>query len=137
MEPTSEKRVITVVAAVVRRGDQYLIARRAPEQKLAGLWEFPGGKAHATESPQSALRRELREELDVPARVGRRLGTVEQDEGSRMLRITFYAVDMPDQPLLLRDHDATAWATPAELLTYDLAPADRTFIESLAAGPAP
>ena len=61
---------VEVVAAVVQRDGRYLITRRLEGTHLAGLWELPGGKILPAEEAESALRRELREELGVEASVG-------------------------------------------------------------------
>ncbi|KAB7647821.1 8-oxo-dGTP diphosphatase MutT [Polymorphobacter fuscus] len=59
-------KVVTVVAAaIIDAEDQILVTQRAPGAALAGLWEFPGGKIEPGETPEAALVRELREELDI------------------------------------------------------------------------
>jgi 8-oxo-dGTP diphosphatase len=57
--------LVLVVAAVVVRGGNVLLSRRPPGKHLAGLWEFPGGKVEEGETPESALAREVREELGL------------------------------------------------------------------------
>lgn len=54
-----------VAAAIAIRGNRVLVTRRAPGQKLAGVWEFPGGKLEAGETPQTCIVRELFEELSI------------------------------------------------------------------------
>jgi len=56
---------IHVVIGVITQNDQLLISQRLPHQVKGGLWEFPGGKVEANEQPWQALKRELREELDI------------------------------------------------------------------------
>lgn len=67
MPPTSPVRPILLVAAValVDRDNRVLIARRPEGKSMAGLWEFPGGKVEANETPEAALVRELKEELGI------------------------------------------------------------------------
>ena len=60
-----------VMAAVVCREGKIMICQRGPGRRLAGVWEFPGGKLEEGETPEQGLARELREELDLPVRVGR------------------------------------------------------------------
>ena len=64
--PAGTKRVVLVAAvAMVDADGRVLLAQRPPGKPLAGLWEFPGGKVHADETPEAALVRELKEELDI------------------------------------------------------------------------
>jgi len=60
----------TVTCAIIEKEDKILIARRTADQKLAGKWEFPGGKVEAGESPEECLKRELEEEFGIQAEVG-------------------------------------------------------------------
>ena len=64
------KRRVLVVAALIERGGEVLVARRKEKGERAGLWEFPGGKVEAGEGERAALARELREELGVRVQVG-------------------------------------------------------------------
>ncbi len=60
----------TVTCAIIEKERKILIARRAEVQKLAGKWEFPGGKVEVGESPEECLKRELEEEFGIQAEVG-------------------------------------------------------------------
>ena len=60
MEPEGR---VAVIAAVIQRGDKYLLGQRPESKRHGGLWEFPGGKVHDGESRLEAIRRELAEEL--------------------------------------------------------------------------
>ncbi len=62
--------MITVTCAICEKDKKILIARRAADQKLAGKWEFPGGKVEDGESPEECLKRELEEEFGIQAEVG-------------------------------------------------------------------
>lgn len=62
---TGKKTVLVVASALVDVDGRVLIAKRPPGRSLAGLWEFPGGKVEAGETPEEALIRELREELGI------------------------------------------------------------------------
>ena len=61
---------IAVVAAVIEENDRFLVTRRPAGTHLEGMWEFPGGKIDRDEAHDAALRREIREELDVDVDVG-------------------------------------------------------------------
>jgi 8-oxo-dGTP diphosphatase len=59
--PQEERDLVRVLAAVVRRGDRYLVARRPAHKRHGGMWEFPGGKVEDGESTDQALQREVEE----------------------------------------------------------------------------
>lgn len=118
---------VRVLAAVITRGDRYLVCRRPVHKRHGGLWEFPGGKLEPGENDAGAAARELREELGVGvSAVGAEAFAV-HDEGSPFL-IAFVPVRIDGEPACL-EHSALAWATAAELLGYALAPSDRRFVE--------
>jgi 8-oxo-dGTP diphosphatase len=118
--------VVPVIAAVVEREGRYLVARRPPEKRHGGMWEFPGGKVREGEGLLDAVARELGEELGVGVR---RLGKERfraRDPGSAFL-ILFVEVELRGEPRPL-EHTALRWAVPAELARLDLAPSDRRFV---------
>lgn len=123
---------IRVLAAVVTRGDRYLVCRRPAHKRHGGLWEFPGGKLEAGESLLDAAVRELAEELGV--RVVRIEAPVFEggDPGSHYI-IEFVATEIDGEPECL-EHEAIAWATLDELADFELAPTDRRFVEFVRAG---
>lgn len=122
---------IRVIAAVIARGDRLLVCQRPPHKRHGGLWEFPGGKCDPGESDADAADRELREELGVAAlSVGGELVAF-RDPGSPFL-IAFVPVTIEGEPVC-HEHTALAWGTPAELVTFDLAPSDRRFVDTLLA----
>ena len=65
LQDTAKPMVLVAAAALVDRGNRVLIAQRPEGKPMAGLWEFPGGKVHAGETPEQALVRELEEELSI------------------------------------------------------------------------
>jgi mutator protein MutT len=84
------ERVVEVVAAVIERAGRILIARRRAGGHLGGRWEFPGGKRQAGETPEAALVREIREELDVAVTVGELLDDVEWTYPEKTVRLLFF-----------------------------------------------
>ena len=117
-----------VGAALVRDG-RVLASRRTEPPALAGLWEFPGGKVEAGESDHEALVRELREELQVEARVGARLGGDVLIGSTAVLRV-YLAALITGEPALV-DHDAHRWLTADELLSVDWIPIDLPLVQLL------
>ena len=126
---------IRVLAAVIRRNGRVLICKRPSHKRHADLWEFPGGKVEAGETDLEAARRELDEELALRVTaVGRPEFTV-ADPGSEFI-IEFLPVEADGEPQCL-EHSALVWAVDGELLTYDLAPSDRRYVEHHLAAVAP
>lgn len=114
----------TVTAAIIIQGNRVLLTRRGPTEKLAGLWEFPGGKVEDGESLAECLQRELHEELGVLAEIGEVMAESEYhyDHGSILL-IGLYASLLSNQ-LKLTVHDEAEWVPISDILAYQLAPAD-------------
>jgi len=121
--------VQTVVAAVIQRGDRFLICRRPEGKNHGGLWEFPGGKIDPGESLEEAVRRELEEELAVKTSfVGNAMFSVTDEKSG--YKIVFTPADIVGDPQPL-EHSELAWVLPHELPAYPLAPSDREFTTHL------
>jgi 8-oxo-dGTP diphosphatase len=126
----SAPRVVT--AAIARRDGLVLIARRGPRQKLAGLWEFPGGKLEGGETPEHCLARELREEFGIEVVVEKFFMNSVYRYGHGSIDLHAYFVHWPDQPHELHVHDEIRWVESAQLLDHALAPADIPIAAALA-----
>lgn len=121
--------LIYVVAAVIQRGDTYLICRRPNEKRHGGLWEFPGGKFDREETTFEAVARELREELGVTTlSVGSLLYSV-HDPASPFV-IQFYPVQIGGEPQAL-EHSELAWLSAEQMRTRELAPSDLAFVNAV------
>jgi len=126
-------RHLRVAAAVVWRGERVLMTRRPPGGPLGLLWEFPGGKLEAGESPEQALRRELREELGVNA-VPRRVVAVESHVYGHGLSIELHFVVCELDSFTFAPSDEVhevRWVRPAEVDPADVLEADRGFLSRL------
>jgi A/G-specific adenine glycosylase len=123
-----------IAAAVIRRGNKVLIARRRQDRMLGGLWEFPGGKRHPGETLAETARRELIEETGLEISVGALL--CETRHAYTHFSITLYAFDC--RPIRGRarplDADELRWVPVERLRDYPFPAADREIIDLLTAG---
>ena len=126
------ERVIEVVAGVIidKRG-RILLSRRTPNRDMPGLWEFPGGKREAGETPEAALARELDEELGIRVTVGAPLITVPQQYPSKRLRLDVRHVVHWDGVPRGREGQALAWVAADKLGRYSMPPADLPVVAAL------
>jgi len=131
-----------------------LAARRTGPPALAGLWEFPGGKVERGETPERALRRELREEIGIEVDLGEEIpGPDEGDdfgcdtpvwmlrpgdvEGERLVLRIWWATVAPGvdgvipEPRALEDHDEVRWLEPGAWRDVAWLPADKRIVEAL------
>lgn len=115
---------ITVVAAVVIRGGTVLAAQRGPSMSLAGLWELPGGKVEPGELPESALVREIWEELLCTVSVGERVMTTTHEYEFGVVTLTTYYSTILDGDPHRTEHADLRWVPLTELRSLDWAPAD-------------
>lgn len=133
-DSTSTKQLVLVAAAaLIDSAGRVLISQRPEGKSLAGLWEFPGGKFEAGETPEEALVRELDEELGIAAQVG------------ALRPLTFSSFSYPDFHLFMpvfacwhwvgtvepKEGQALAWVDPVALVDYPMPPADEPLQESL------
>jgi 8-oxo-dGTP diphosphatase len=125
--------LLVVACALVDATGRVLLARRPEGKKLAGLWEFPGGKMNPGEAPEAALVRELNEELGIgvdPAHVAPFSFASHAYDGFHLLMPLYLCRRWSGQPTA-REGQALAWVAPDRLVEYPMPPADRPFIPML------
>ena len=119
---------IEVVAAIIRQGDKIFATQRGYGE-WKDLWEFPGGKMEVGETPEEALRREIREELSTEISVDEFLCTVEHDYPTFHLTMHCYLCSLLTKTLHLNEHEAAQWLAKDKLESVEWLPADRKIIE--------
>ena len=123
-------KTIHVVAAVICDGDRYFATQRGYGD-WKDYWEFPGGKVEPGETPEEALRREIREEFDTEIAVGDRITTVEYDYPAFHLSMECFYARVKEGELTLKEHEDAKWLHKDELASVGWLPADRTVVEML------
>ena len=124
-------RPVRVACALIERERRVLVAKRPPGKDLAGMWEFPGGKADAGETMEECLVREIREELGCTIEIVDALTPVlhePDDTAGSIDLIPFRCRLLHGEPSPL-EHSAIEWVSGEKLEKMDLAPADRPVLE--------
>ncbi len=129
-------KTIRVVAAIIKaaneNGENIIFATQRGYGEFKDGWEFPGGKIEEGETPQEALKREIREELDTEITVGELIDTIEYDYPTFHLSMNCFWCEILSGDLVLKEHEAAKWLTKNELSSVDWLPADITLIEKIA-----
>ena len=123
-------RNIKVAAAIIEK-DGKIFATQRGYGNYKDWWEFPGGKIEAGESPQEALRREIREELDTEIAVGQLLTSVEYDYPEFHMSMDCFICTIVSGQLTLLEHEAAKWLGAGELWQVRWLPSDIKVIEEL------
>ncbi len=125
----AERRIIEVVGAIIRDGDQYLVGQRAANKSQGGLWEFMGGKIEPGETPEQALARECREELALEIENEHIIDSVVHEYPEKTIRLTLISCSPKSGSIpKALEHQQIRWVTRAEMDAMDFAPADRELI---------
>lgn len=129
----SGKRVIDVTAGLVFRDTKLLITRRPEGTHLGGLWEFPGGKLEPGESFETALVRELDEELGIDVAVGELIESIDHDYAEKSVHLRFFRCRWMNREPHPHEVAAIAWVTRDELSDYEFPAADARLLDKLRA----
>lgn len=123
-------KTIRVVAAVIRREDKIFATSRGYGE-FKGQWEFPGGKIEADETPQQALVREIKEELETEIEVGDLIDTVEYDYPTFHLSMDCFWGRVISGDLILKEAEEAKWLSRDELDSVQWLPADIMLVKKI------
>ena len=123
-------KTVRVVAAVIRKDDKIFATQRGYGEFKDG-WEFPGGKIEEGETPEQALAREIKEELDTEIQVGKLIDTIEYDYPKFHLSMDCFWCEIMQGGLELKEHEAARWLSKEELYGVDWLPADVGVVEKI------
>lgn len=129
----SVKLVVVAACVLIDSAGRVLIAQRPADKQMGGLWEFPGGKLEAGESPEVALIRELEEELAITVAAASLTPITFASHtygGFHLLMPVYLCRDWQGMPQA-REHTALAWVRPQDLADYPMPPADLPLIPAL------
>jgi len=126
------KKIVEVVGAIIRKDGRYLVGQRPAGKTQGGLWEFMGGKIEPGETPEQALSRECREELDLEIQAERIIDSVVHEYPEKTIRLTLIeCAPKPGSEPRPLEHQQIRWVTVQELSGLEFCPADRQLIERL------
>ena len=125
--------MIVVIAGIIIKDGKVLLAKRGSNQKMAGKWEFPGGKLEKGETHQQCLERELKEELNIDVEVLDKFkrSQYENKEQNWAIDLIGYNCRLLSQDFKLNVHDELAWVSMQEIDSFDMPVADIPFVEKL------
>ena len=124
---------IEVVAAIIKHKDEILSVQR-PHHKLDYIsekFEFPGGKIEVGETREQALNRELKEELEINADIGKHVITVEHGYPEFELTMHAYIVNVDSKDITLTEHISQLWLIKEDIYSVDWAAADIPIVDKL------
>ncbi len=120
------------IAGIFYSDNKYLIGRRLPVGEMGGRWEFPGGKVDPGETPEVAILREFREEMNITVTIGECITTVGFNNRNGPVQLLAYRLYFPENPeITLCEHSEIKWATMSEIEALEFVDSDRLLFPCL------
>ena len=125
MKPTN------VVAAIIKKNNQYLIVQRNRNKHLALKWEFPGGKVQDNEIFTEALSREIKEELNITINIHEKFVQEKYKDEKIDIILHYYLCTQESDTIKLNEHEDLAWVEKKNFDQYDFAEGDGNILSLL------
>ena len=120
-----------VVAGIIKKENQYLIAQRNKKKHLGLKWEFPGGKVNENENFEDALKREILEELDITINIHNKITEKEYKDEKINIILHYYLCSYKNGTIKLNEHENLNWVEKKDFKKYDFADGDKGILSSL------
>ena len=115
---------INVVAAIIRKDDLYLLAKRNKDKYMGLKWEFPGGKVEENETFKEALSREILEELNVNVDIHNKIAEESYQDDQINIVLHYFLCSIHDEDISLSEHEAIEWVKKEDFTNYEFVPGD-------------
>ena len=126
-----DMKLTEVVAALIWRGDKFMICQRPAHKARGLLWEFVGGKVESDETKEQALIRECKEELNILLSVGEVFMDVVHEYPDLTVHLTLFNATIAEGEPQKLEHNDIQWITPSEIPNYDFCPADEEILKKI------
>ena len=120
-----------VVAAIIKKNNQYLIVQRNRNKYLGLKWEFPGGKVHDNETFEEALSREIKEELNITINMHEKIAEEKYKDEKIDIVLHYFLCSQKSGTIKLNEHEDLAWVEKKYFDKYDFAEGDGNILSSL------
>ena len=120
-----------VVAAIIIKNGKYFIAQRNKHKHMGLSWEFPGGKVEKEETFEIALKREIKEELNIEINIKNKLGEENYQDDKINVKLHYFICSHFNGEIILIEHEDSAWITKNEFKNYNFAEGDSDIIKLL------
>ena len=120
----NSKKSEDVVAAIIKKGNLYLVTQRNKDKYMGLKWEFPGGKVEANETLQEALTREIYEELNININVYEKIAEEKYKDSEINIVLHYFLCSIKDGVISLNEHEAMEWADKTDFDKYDFVVGD-------------
>ena len=120
-----------VVAAIIIKDDKFFIAQRNRNKHMGLSWEFPGGKVEIGETFEIALKREIKEELNIDININKKLGEENYKDDKINVKLHYFICSHISGEVYLNEHEDSVWVTKNELKNYNFAEGDCDIINLL------